>query len=696
MRISVIPILKRAIFSFLALLFITTEAFAQDNKPDEPIRIDTNLIQTDVTVVDKSGKPLTGLKPEQFVLKIDGKPTKIDFFETVTTSTATDSFSENGDRNTGTDPAGAPGITPRQRKVVFFVDDFHLNLDSMARTRSAIAHFIDSDMMPEDQVIILAASGNLGFLQQFTNNKMILRMALAKLRVYPNTYRDTDQPPLPEYLAVRILNNDMQAAEFYIEKLQRSFRENTLSKATALDMIKQRANNIVSGMAASTKNTLSSLENILLTASQLKGKKLVFLFSDGFYLETKQTTYTTTDGLQRAINLATRSGSTIYTIDARGLFSLVSGDAAGERPFDPQGRIDKGRIGEEAASQEGLATLSNLTGGSFLKNQNYFEKWIDRIVDENSSYYILAWTPEKDEQLTKKFKNIEVSIIDRPELTVRFQRGYLTIWESPGGKGKEDSAKNKRKKILPAKLSLNYLDVPKVGGVVNTSVQVESNDLFYGEKNNQPAAIEIFGKILDLEEKQVGDFKAGLTLKPPVAGTDASQDVIYNSKNPLPPGVYQVQVFVRENLTGNVNTVAQWIEIPDLSKRQLTLSSLFLGGKAIGDGAPPQIQFSVDHRFNRPIILNFTSFIYNASRAVDSTDVNLSTRVEVLNTAGQSLIDTNLRPLATKGNTDMARIPVRGSIKQQEMLPGNYLLRVTVADNIANTKAVQQAFFTIE
>src|SRR5262249_10905480 len=131
----------------------------------------------------------------------------------------------------------------------------------------------------------------------------------------------------------------------------------------------------------------------------------------------------------------TRSGATIYTIDARGLFSLTP-DATGDRPFDPQGRLDRGATGEAQASQEGLATLANMTGGRFLKNQNYFDKWIDRFVDENVSYYTLDCTPDKAEQASKKFKYIDVSIAGRSELSVRFQRGYVTNWDKPGVKDK--------------------------------------------------------------------------------------------------------------------------------------------------------------------------------------------------------------------------------------------------------------------
>jgi VWFA-related protein len=707
MRVFAVSVFKKAIFLSLVAIYAAAGVFAQDDKPDETIRIDTNLIQTDVTVVDKAGHFVDGLKPEQFVLKIDGKPVKIDFFDRVVSyvdMNRTRAGQESGQKT----PAGSSPVSLRERRIVFFIDDFHLSLEGLGRARSAITHFISYDMLPRDQVQIVTATGNLGFLQQFTNNKPMLLAAVARLRVFPDTIRDTEPPPMPEYIAVQIVNNDAQAAEYYVEKIvgAKRAKNEVLNRGAVFEMVKRRAENIVSSMAHATKNTLYSLENLLLNTGLYSGRKIVFLISDGFYLESKHTPYATTEGLERSINLATRSGSSVYTIDARGLFSSAIGEATNERPFDPQGRLDKSATGEDMASQDGMATLANETGGRFLKNQNYFDKWIDRVIDENSSYYVLAWTPEKDEQLTRKFKSIEVVISGRPDLKVRQQRGYLTVWDKPKPETRSGDASAKEadsKKKLPILLSLNYLDIPNVGGVLSSSVQVATGGLNYGVKNDQPAVLQFQGVIFNEDDKQVGTFQQGLTIDPPGAGTDppADQSVIYNEKTPLKPGLYQVKVGVREGPAGSPTLANQWIEIPDLSKNQLTLGSIFLGGKLIEsdkpDNAAAQIQFSVDHRFSNPVSLNFMSFVYNAARAGGgSGEVNLATRIEVLNIDGQAVIDTNLRPLATKGNTDMTRIPVRGSIKQAAISPGNYLLRVTVADNIANTKAVQQTFFTIE
>src|SRR5690349_2238351 len=50
---------------------------------DDIIRVNTELVQTDVMVFDKQGHFVDGLKSDQFALKVDDKATPITFFERV-------------------------------------------------------------------------------------------------------------------------------------------------------------------------------------------------------------------------------------------------------------------------------------------------------------------------------------------------------------------------------------------------------------------------------------------------------------------------------------------------------------------------------------------------------------------------------------------------------------------------------------
>jgi VWFA-related protein len=146
------------------------QAGQREKAADEVVRINTELVQTNVMVFDREGRFVDGLKPEQFELRVDDKPVSITFFERVVAGSAMEEAQLKAlNRNA---PDSSAGSTPvktlaRGRTVIFFIDDLHLSLDSVGRTRAAISHFIEHEMKANDQAAIASASGQIGFLQQF-------------------------------------------------------------------------------------------------------------------------------------------------------------------------------------------------------------------------------------------------------------------------------------------------------------------------------------------------------------------------------------------------------------------------------------------------------------------------------------------------------------------------------------------------
>ncbi len=157
------------------------------------------------------------------------------------------------------------------------------------------------------------------------------------------------------------------------------------------------------------------------TAAQLPGRKLLFLLSDGFYLNDPKSG--ARDRIKRITDAAGRAGVVIYTLDARGIIG-ESLDVTNNRPVDSQGLASN--IGEISASQDGLNALAGDTGGRAFRNTNApMSEWVGRVLDETSQYYLLAWRPDSAEQKRGKFNRIEASIIGRPDLTVRFRSSYF-------------------------------------------------------------------------------------------------------------------------------------------------------------------------------------------------------------------------------------------------------------------------------
>lgn len=711
------------------LLCLPAAARAQTQAQEDVVRVESELVQTDVMVLDKSGKFVDGLTREQFELRVDGQPVPLAFFERVSVPL------RKGEAAPGAVAAAANAAIAsraRGRTVVFFIDDLHLSFDSLNPTRAAITRFIDEEMAPGDLVAIVTATGQLGFLQQFTDNKSVLRAAVARLRNIPPPVHDAEQPPMSEFIATRIANGDRQAAGFYITKVQEGFfsknnagNNPAINSNAVYEMVKTRATNITKQMEAVTSGSLSALEKLVNAAGDIEGRKLIFFVSDGFYLDGKGSVSTANRRLQLVTDTAARTGSVIYTIDARGLFAPFH-DASGTKARDPNGYLDRSSVGEATLGQEGLANLAGETGGEFLKNQNYFDHWVSRVMDETSNYYRIAWKPAGDEQKGGRFRRIEVTVAGRPDLTVRLHRGYVpaAVRAAEEAKGDKAGAKPNAKGVpakaaevkgaeadfraalmspagkhgLPTALSTSFVDVPNNGPVLTCSVEVGTGALDYGADGKQPATVDLVGLVLNEQGKQVSNFSKRLTVVPSASTSGEQPGVIYNYKAPLAPGLYQVKAAARDARGGQLGSAVQWIEIPDLSKKQLALSSLHLGGRQVGggaDGSAPQIQFSVDRRFPRSTKVDFLGFVYNAARAGGAGAVDLSVSLRVLRD-NKAVVSSPARKLAPEAGADLARIPVTGAISLGQLPAGRYELEVSIGDNLARTKAVERVMFEIK
>ena len=167
--------------------------------PDDVVRTKTELVQTDVTVVDKRGRFVDGLSAEDFELRVDSKLQSLSFYEQVTTGSIDEekqlTAARKGDATPQTKPATTPAsVGDRDRVIFFFVDDVHLSGEGLDRARKVLTHFVENKMTAKDRVVIVSTTGKIGFLQQLTDNKAVLREAINRLNSKYN----------PEIIRVRI------------------------------------------------------------------------------------------------------------------------------------------------------------------------------------------------------------------------------------------------------------------------------------------------------------------------------------------------------------------------------------------------------------------------------------------------------------------------------------------------------------
>lgn len=711
--------------SWLLLLFLliarsetqaqTTPSPSPSPKPqDDVVRVYTELVQTDVMVFDKQGKFVNGLTAKDFELRIDGKPRSIEGFEQIVAGSDEESQLAAA-RGSTTINLKRPVPLDRGRIVFFYLDDFHMDLASLNSAKKLITQFIEKDMGQNDQTAIASATGQIGFLQQLTTDRMVLRRALDRLNPRGYSVRDADQPPMNDYQALLIDRLDRQVFDFFVAETMRV--NPGLRQDTAAAIVRARAMQIQSQSARFNQNTLGGLESLIKSARNLPGRKIVFFLSGGFFVDNRRGD--AIDKMRQITNAAANSGVVIYSMDTRGLVATLQ-DAATERPFDPFGQLSLSNHQELTASQDGLNALAADTGGKATFNTNDLRKGITPAIKETSTYYLLAWKPDAESQKQGRFRDLEVKLIGRPDLAVRVRKGYFDLdppapvtakaeKQPPQTKTtpvqlRESIAKAYPTRELPILLSADYYDLPNKGPTISTAIQIPGEFLGFTERPDGKIAATIDLSAAYFDDKGVTktSFMERIVTTAPSLEQAKSyrSDITYTYPAHLPPGLYQVRVAARDDKSGKVGAAHAWVEIPDLSAKKLAMSYLLLGERTqammtnVSNPDTSPVALSASHRFRRESTLRFLIFAYNTMLSPADQKPDLVVQTQIVRD-DQPVVTTALRKVSTDGVLDITRLPYAAEIPLAELLPGRYVLQVTVIDRTSKQSTSRQTHFDV-
>ena len=673
---------------------------------EDVIKVYTELRQTDVMVFDSKGQFVDGLARENFELKIDGKPVPVTFFERVEAGTGNEEAQWLAAREERTKPT-AP--TSYGRKVLFFVDDIHMSNTSIVQARNLIAKYLDYEQTEYDEAQIASASGNVGFFQQLTDNKTVLRHALEKLTPYHRPGKDFEIPPMSAYQAFQIDRGDTVTLEYFVDALHKQNR--LLTRPVATDLARARAANIMRQASHWVLKTLGALDNVIRDSTNVPGRKVLFFISDGFLINSNYNDMS--NAIRSLASDAARAGVVIYSIDARGLAATLVDDGTGA---DPSGRLLRSSQGEVYAFQDPLNSLAVDSGGRALFNNNDLHAAVDRGLKETSFYYLLGWSPERTDDGPTKFRKLEVSVIGRPDLKVRVRKGAFNVdpaaaktakrsesgkTQTVVGKLQHALAASGPSREIPVSVALSYVDTPEKGPslsvVMEIPIEVLSSDV---DAEKPSTSVDFAGAVFDREGKSTNTF--GQNVKVVEALKRGGRKLTYTHTVFPRPGLYQVRVAARDALSGRVGTAKSWIQIPDLTAKKLTLSSLVVGERpsanediTAGPLFSNQVPLNVARRFKPDSFLRCLVFVYNATRTQPDRLTDVAIQVQVLRN-NKPVITTPLKPVAAQPGHDHDRLPYATEVSLKGLTPGRYTLSITAIDRAAKTSASEQMRFEVQ
>ncbi|MGA9994532.1 MAG: VWA domain-containing protein [Pyrinomonadaceae bacterium] len=731
---------SRATFLIICSLFFTT-AFGQKVSPapsQQPtptvedngvVKITTNLVQIDATVLDKKGNIVTGLTADDFEIYENNKKqpiTNFSFIELQTDKPNVAATASKPDKNSIPAPPVPNRLRPEQvrRTVALVVDDLGLSVLSMDKVKSALKKFVDEQMQPGDLVAIIRTGGGTGVLQQFTSDKRMLYAAIKRVRWNPGGRGNIDafQAVSPSDFGAVQAAAEIPLPPEVIELQNRGFNEMVGGQGQASDY---REDIFAVG-------TLGAVNYVVKGMHSLPGRKAVVLFSDGFAIYDldkgiKKPNPRLMNNLQRLTELANRSSTIIYTMDTRGVVNallLTAEDNFEDLNHDQRtSSIEHVALDRSTAlfeTQQGLRALADQTGGFSIINNNDLSKGMERILNDQKGYYLIGYRPDSESFDPKKTRFHKLTVkLKRPELRVRYRSGFFGIRDEDVS----PAPKTPRQQILAAltsplssgdidlRLTSLFANDEKTGTFMRSLVYVDGNGLKFTEDADgwQKATFDIVTMLFGDNGTIVDEVSRTETIK---ARADALQEIrekglVATITVPIKkPGGYQMRVVMRDAATSRIGSVNQFIEVPNLKKERLALSGIVMerydAKRPVEASSKKQFQSDQERdaamrRFHLGDSVRFDLSIYN-TKAEQAAQHNLLMQYKIFRD-GKEIFAAPERTLDISRQSDLHSIDTSGVFDLgRRMPPGDYVLQVIVRDSLAKDKnriATQWADFEV-
>jgi hypothetical protein len=242
--------------------------------------------------------------------------------------------------------------------------------------------------------------------------------------------------------------------------------------------------------------------------------------------------------------------------------------------------------------RQGMNSLAVDTGGFLVKNSNDLGQGLGRILRDNETYYLMAYEPTNTAR-DGRFRRIEVRLRGRPGLRVRTRTGYFAPEERGAGTTSAADLEDHREREmaralgslfplsdLPLRVAADFISLPPQGPQAVIKIHVDLRNVPF-EKSGERyrAELEVAGAVYDESGSLVGDVageRAALNLTAESYVRTVADGLTLQRSVPLDPGLYQVRLAAREASRSLLGSVSQWVEIPDVAARPITLSSVFL------------------------------------------------------------------------------------------------------------------------
>jgi VWFA-related protein len=572
--LSRIPFFVTLRVSVCLLVMLMLPLFGAD-KPQKPspespatqtFKVAVDLVSVNVSVTDKKGNLIKDLTQNDFQVFEEGVPQQISVFKVEATPGVVISVptEEGGAAST------TPPLTPLSRKIVLFVDDYHIQFENLVRLKRAGEDFIRNALGPTDQVALITASGKNS--TEFTKYREYVIANLNAIFPLAQSRRPvSDCPPLTDYQAYLIGTNEMAATDAITAAIPATIRCASLDGLpTAVDMARAMIISAGRGRAMEitedSRRTLFGIQNLARRLRAFEGRKILVFLSDG--LLTQDILFQ----LQETIDAAIRANTVIYSINTKGLDATpLGGDISSPIPMmsGEEVRIHSFLASEDRfRSEDALNALASGTGGALFHNNNDMLGQLKTVVNRVQVSYVLGYYSTNTRR-DGRFRKISVKVV-RPDMVVSARQGYFAP------KGDETFRREKNEDVrealqsaedlkeIPVAIAFNITRSDLTRSLVGVQTRIDVRKIHFQKRENRNQNIfNIVTVVYDANKRFVDgrETQIDFNLSDPNYKNVMQEGLRNQATFRLEPGNYIIKIVVREAGETKLGSATQTLEV---------------------------------------------------------------------------------------------------------------------------------------
>ncbi|QHN04493.1 VWA domain-containing protein [Granulicella sp. WH15] len=680
--------LAAALTATPALLAAPSLLAAQDasSAPTFTLKVNSNIVLTNVVVRDKkTGAVVKDLKASDFSIFEDNKPQRIASFDYQNVDEAAVLAEKNTVTGKATiadllnrNLAASPDQLRDHRLIVMFFDLSSMQPEDIDRAVESAQDYVNKKMQPADLVALVSLSTGLTMDQDFTSDKSLLLHGLGKYDGSEGT----------GFTAGNTSGTTDGTAD-------------DTSTFTADDSEYASLN---------TDRELYAIQTISKSLERVDQRKSMLYFSGGL----TRNGIENQASLRAATNAAAKANLAIYSVDSRGLEALPpvgnasTGSLRGTSAYS--GAAMQNQLNSNFNSQETLATLSADTGGKAFFDSNDFGAAFQQVQHDTEAYYILGFrstNPARD----GRFRHLTIKL-NRNDARLEYRPGYYAPVDFQHAKteDRELQLNEQLRSDLPATdvavyLQALYFRMEDNRFFVPVSLIVPGSQIpFLKNGDKDKATLDVIGQVKNAQGIAVGNIRDTVKLALDASQQVQRRNIQYSTGFTLAPGRYHLKFVVRENQTGNMGSFETDLNVPDLRKSPLKLSSIVLASQRVPNAAKkavdPLVRDGVEfvpniaHVFRQDQHLYFLYEVYDPAheksgpeapspglgRRPEIGGIRVLTSIEFL-LGGVKVYETPLISATAINTPDRGAVAFQFDVPLTQLKPGTYVCQVNVIDD---------------